>query len=374
MTAPPAPRRSHRLRRLALGLASSLLALLLAATILELYVRWRLPKPDAPAMYRFDLELGKRLEPGFRGDAMGTTVEINADGMRDRETTPTRRPGSRRILALGDSWTFGSGVGQHETWPEQLERLLGGPDCVEVLNTGVAGYETFNEARYYARDLQRFEHDLVVVGFYPVNDVHDKDSRYELYRRLHAVHPALLDLYRWPRTLALSQLYSEWRTKRKLLRRQAFYADRAKSQGGGSPGQPEFARPSDDWSALYTEEYRGWRVCREALAQLGADTGARGATLAVVLFPDLRDLARYARRDNPRIAPLVRAATEEAGGTFIDLVGDFLPWAGREPEIGGAWGATHPNPAGYALIARAVARELNARGLLAAKPPHESRE
>ena len=42
------------------------------------------------------------------------------------------------ILAVGDSFTAGSDVAEHETYPAQLEGLLGGP----VINAGVGGYGT----------------------------------------------------------------------------------------------------------------------------------------------------------------------------------------------------------------------------------------
>ena len=50
---------------------------------------------------------------------------------------------------------------------------------------------------------------------------------------------------------------------------------------------------------------------------------------------------------------------------LIDLEADFAPYAGNEPEVSGRVGGTHPNANGYDLIARAVARELEARHLLA---------
>src|SRR5512134_166244 len=71
---------------------------------------------------------------------------INADGFRDREF-PVERGAAARIVALGDSVTFGWGVPAEDAWPKQLERLLaadGGPDP-EVLNLGVGGYNTRQE-------------------------------------------------------------------------------------------------------------------------------------------------------------------------------------------------------------------------------------
>lgn len=49
-----------------------------------------------------------------------------------RETTPLERA---RVFALGDSFTFGTGVDQEETWVELLERALGEP----VYNLGMNG-------------------------------------------------------------------------------------------------------------------------------------------------------------------------------------------------------------------------------------------
>jgi lysophospholipase L1-like esterase len=45
----------------------------------------------------------------------------------------------RRILVVGDSGVFGLGVGDAETIPSQLQRLVG--DGIEVVNAGVSGYD-----------------------------------------------------------------------------------------------------------------------------------------------------------------------------------------------------------------------------------------
>ncbi len=49
-----------------------------------------------------------------------------------RETTPIEKA---EVFALGDSFTFGTGVSQDQTWPEQLERMTGKP----IYNLGVNG-------------------------------------------------------------------------------------------------------------------------------------------------------------------------------------------------------------------------------------------
>ena len=74
----------------------------------------------------------------------------------DRPCAP-RPAGVTRILAVGDSFTMGSLVGQQAAWPAALERWLRNHAAppVEVLNRGVSGYDLYQitllarEARYY---------------------------------------------------------------------------------------------------------------------------------------------------------------------------------------------------------------------------------
>jgi hypothetical protein len=121
---------------------------------------------------------------------------------------------------------------------------------------------------------------------------------------------------------------------------------------------------ADGRYALYTEEFSGWVTMRESLLAIGAIARQRGVPGAVIFFPDLRHLERYRSYSHPHIEPMIRAATSQAGLQLIDLVDDFTPYIGREVEISGMVGGTHPNARGYDLIARAVARELEAGGLL----------
>src|SRR5690606_341467 len=59
----------------------------------------------------------------------------NSHGLRDRDR-PGKRHGERRVLVIGDSYTWGYAVAEEEAYPQVAERLLnerGHPD-VEVIN------------------------------------------------------------------------------------------------------------------------------------------------------------------------------------------------------------------------------------------------
>ncbi|HEY2941797.1 MAG TPA: GDSL-type esterase/lipase family protein [Vicinamibacteria bacterium] len=95
----------------------------------------------------------------------GKTLSSNSRGLRGaREYSLDKPAGSRRIVVLGDSFTFGEDVGDDEAWPRQLGALMPG---VEVLNLGVHGYGHDQMLLYLKEEGLRYHPDVVIVGFLP---------------------------------------------------------------------------------------------------------------------------------------------------------------------------------------------------------------
>ncbi len=108
----------------------------------------------------------------FFGRGFSVPVEINSLGFRDEEVAMPKPVGVLRILALGDSFTMAMGVPVEQGYAEQLERMLSAEAGrrVEVVNTGVGGYNTAQELAFLdARGLD-LEPDMILLGF-QVNDV-----------------------------------------------------------------------------------------------------------------------------------------------------------------------------------------------------------
>ena len=85
------------------------------------------------------------LQPDQQAFTYGVPVRIDERAFR---RTGEQRPGQRAdILALGDSFTFGMGVRDDETWPaqlkERLERSVGRE--IAVVNAGTISYGIFQE-------------------------------------------------------------------------------------------------------------------------------------------------------------------------------------------------------------------------------------
>jgi hypothetical protein len=124
---------------------------------------------------RYDPLLGWSLIPGAsittdvteRG--IRNHIDIDSLGLREREVAVARPPGRRRILIVGDSIAFGTGVEVEERFSDLLGHKLG--DEVEVINAGVPGWGNDQEMLFYERRLRRLRPDVVVLSFTVGNDI-----------------------------------------------------------------------------------------------------------------------------------------------------------------------------------------------------------
>jgi lysophospholipase L1-like esterase len=153
----------------------------MALALGELLVRIAAPQ----LIYRFPRDLfvpdpvvSYRLRPGFDGrldtPEYRTDMRINAQGLRDDRDYGPKEAGVTRILMIGDSFTMGVGVDLDQTFIKQLESALNAGTVrkrVEILNAGVSGYSTAQEARFLQAYGFAFEPDVVVLGFFVGNDV-----------------------------------------------------------------------------------------------------------------------------------------------------------------------------------------------------------
>ena len=95
------------------------------------------------------------------------TIRINSQGLRDREFSYEKPEGVKRVLGIGDSFTFGYGVHVDDCYLKQLERDLNrNGNEWEVINAGVTGYSMWQYLAYFEHYGYRYEPDLVTIGVY----------------------------------------------------------------------------------------------------------------------------------------------------------------------------------------------------------------
>ena len=162
---PPSDRRRKLRRRMGCALLAGVLGV--GAVAAELLLRAVAPEAyTGKAMYLPDELLNYRLKPNLDVER----VQTNSHGLRDPERPLTKPEGARRVLVLGDSFTFGSGpIDASDGFVRRLDAALG--EGVQVINAGVPGYSTVQEANWLERDGLAWEPDAIVVAFFVGNDV-----------------------------------------------------------------------------------------------------------------------------------------------------------------------------------------------------------
>ena len=108
----------------------------------------------------------------LRPDLNPAGKPLNRAGFRTHEFA-AKPKGVFRILSLGDSCTFGiltTNVFEYipEPYPQRLEQLVAervGPQKVEVLNAGVAGYNSFQGVMLLRTKLRGLQPDLITVRY-----------------------------------------------------------------------------------------------------------------------------------------------------------------------------------------------------------------
>ena len=115
-----------------------------------------------------DPQAGYSLKAGYTGGG----IRINSLGFRGAEIARDKAPGVQRVVALGDSATFGPSE-EECAYPFLLADLLA-PRQVEVVNAGVEGYRSDRALVHLRRDVLPLQPDVVTV-FIGWNDLYQTD-------------------------------------------------------------------------------------------------------------------------------------------------------------------------------------------------------
>lgn len=338
------------LRRLWLvgcGLLAGGLVFEVALRLLEGHSLWPplLPEPyvDNAILYRTTPTRLYELRPGS-DEVVGrkrVRIRINSAGLRDdREYAVPKPAGVRRLVVLGDSYTFAGKVPLEQTFPKRLEALLnqGAPGVrYEALNLAVPGYNTRQQKLNLEERGLAFEPDLVLVSFV-LNDAVPAAQLVPLDARVPLPLRRLLKRFATVQFLAAG-------VKRlpAILARRPF-------KGGSEAAELAEGRP-------------GWQTVQEALLAIQSLTAGAGARLLLAIWPMMEGLdsgypftAQHA---------LVSRFCEEHGIPFVDLLPAF---EGARPEA--LWVARddhHPNGQALERGVSAIQAALTDRGLL--QPP-----
>lgn len=296
--------------------------------------------------YRFSSDPTIGYEPTpfhvYSGDKPGEfTDRTNSLGFRDREHSVARQAGVGRILVLGDSVSMGLTTKRfQDIWPVALERELRRRGRkIEVINFGVAGYNTQQEVGMLRQKGLAFAPDLVVLQ-YSMNDTEQFDGGIMRDLKSFEAGSGKVERSLLSPILVRSALY-------RLVYFNLF------------PRNLEEKKRARDRQLARLEE----DTVDESFALLRRTAEENGFPVLVVVFPyfnrqgvpnDDLGMDQY-----PRIARLSRAN----GFEHLDLWRPLADCAERTDEVVGV-DFLHPSALGHACAAETVARTVIDRDLV----------
>lgn len=280
-------------------------ATLFSFMLLEVGVRMLHLVPDR--FWEPDPLVGARLTPGSSGwwtqedREFVVPIQINSQGRRDVERDLTKRPGTFRILVVGDSFVEALQVPLESAFPRVLEHdfQTDGHPNVEVLGAGVSGFGTASELLFFQEEGRRYQPDVVLLAFYPGNDV--KNNSPTLEDRFKPIYGEDGSLQRvegyvraerggWSAWLPRSEAYVY--ARQMLLLRYPRVSDFLVRYGLVQPDVVRRAPERDGipvdygvYAASETAEWQdAWQRTDRLLAALRQQVGASGARFAIVVL------------------------------------------------------------------------------------------
>jgi hypothetical protein len=264
--------------------------------------------------------------PSIRGIEKGAEFTTNADGLRDREYSKAKPPGSYRIAWVGSSHDAGSGVGTAETYENVCEDLFAasappGSPRIEIVNFSVNGWAPIQKLATAELRVPEYEPDLVVYA------ACSTELTWTFFR--------------------LEQLM-----ERHLVGEYPFYAEALTAAGI----DPNGAAKPQLWLERQLHAHES-EALRKLVARFGASVRAQGKIPLVVLVDHPEDTSR------PAVFDAMLEMCRGAGIEAIDLYGAL----DTVPDRGELWIApwdSHTNPRGHRILALKLMQELVHRRLV----------
>ena len=259
-----------------------------------------------------------------------------SEGVRFTENSGILRPddvaveadGIIRIAVIGDSVAAATRLPYPQRFVTRLEDGLAGiytPAVVEVLNFGVNGYSTLQEAALLESVVDRFSPHILVLQ-YCMNDFYPSERPSGWF----AAH---------------SPLYTIDFITTLIERRNAL-------------GYP----PAEYWESSYRQDAAGWRNVERGFARISGYAASRDIPVLLVVFPLISREGWYAGSARERHARIA-AAGEDAGLDVLDLLPVFAEH-NIETIRDKPWDTFHPNELGHRIAATAITGEFRNRGYL----------
>jgi len=340
-----------------------------AAATCEVAARIAFAAPPNPVRqpqiaYQYDPEIRYIPLPNQHGwidDGLATT---NALGFRGPNPAAPKPHDLVRVVAVGDSVTFGFGVNDDDTFCVQAERLLRARHTgahVEFVNLAVPGYDTRQEVTLLGRHLQDLRPDVVLVGFYS-NDV--PDSLEDNQSGTTVAKPAAAG-----QALHMNAAPTSWWDIQMRKSRAIYTVGRAfrRLTHSGEWGMSRFAMELDILQGHDTPQLdAAWKRVEKQFGALREMSVANHFSVGIVALPPKEQVvgmyptANYQRR--------LQALAAAHGFFFVDPLPRMVAAPGNKDHLYIPYDRNHPTAAGHRLIAETIADDPTLNELVSGKP------
>jgi len=172
------------------------MTILLVFLLAELIVRFfkLAPLPKGQNLYR-ESNIGYELKQNIAQQVETSTFDKfsvchNQAGLRDKNRSKKKK---FRILAIGDSFTYGWGVEFSDTFLYLLEYWLG----IEIIKAGIPGYDTTAERKFLEKYIDFYEPDMVLLCYAPNDSVVLRNENYVVTKNGYIMWDNLLYKISW---------------------------------------------------------------------------------------------------------------------------------------------------------------------------------
>lgn len=288
-------------------------------------------------------------------------VQTNSAGLRNAEEVSDK---AFRVLAVGDSQTFGPFLANEDTWPGWTENYLrqrdGSADRTQVLNAGISGYTIVDELAYLKDKAVALKPGLVVLAVFE-NDMYDllKERNGTRRRPSSSVGSAFANIARSiGHNSALVRLAERAKTRMTFAANDIDYRQRVRGATGWAPPMSEDPELAKRYTAFFGDAVRLLR--------------SHDINLAVIFIPSAESTSP---QKPSTVEPIIRAATAETATPYLDLTAAFRTqpdpvtrlYLLQHSPSGELTGDGHLSREGNAFIGKTLATWLVDRELVPAR-------
>jgi len=318
-------------------------------------------------------------------------MRTNSLGFRDRERTLARSSSAPRLIALGDSFTWGAGVNYDKVFVNVVEQGLQNiVPGTEIINLGLVGSQPEEYLSLLKNHGVAYQPDMVLINFYVGNDFMPAQGSHMVVaghrRQVHINGNWFHDHLSWDHWYLSHDLAYLWLLGHARIEQARGISD----LGMWAPAKDDYgastpAAPFPGWSPRYLRMIQGmgdqyltqgtpaflgrWHATREILEQIDVLLRERGIPWTLILLPAEEQVDQELQRlyvemrggvpeDYEFLKPqrLLLEWGRERGVKVVDLTPGFLVHIAERRHY--VDNDIHWNVNGNALAAQMILREL----------------